>query len=210
MRFPRVTPKVLRRSLTALALCLALGGTALIAYPFATDLWAARIQSGLVGEFAAAAPDYRTRTVEVGDPLTKLEIPKIDVDTMVVEGTTLDALRAGAGHYPETPLPGKPGNVAIAGHRTTYGRPFARIDELVAGDQIVLTTPLEQHTYEVMARPWVVLPTDWDEVVNDYPKKGSFLTLTSCHPEGSATHRIVVRAELIESTGLLAAEGPSS
>lgn len=210
MRFRRPTPKTLRRSLTGLAVCLALVGTAFIAYPFATDLWAARIQSGLVGEFVAAAPDYRTRTIEVGDPLTKLEIPKIEVETMVVEGTTLDALRAGAGHYPETPLPGESGNVAIAGHRTTYGRPFARMDELVEGDLIVLTTPLERHTYEVISRPWVVLPTEWDEVVNDHPKKGSFLTLTSCHPEGSATHRIVVRAELIGSSDLVATEGTSS
>lgn len=202
-------PKTVRRSLTALALCLALAGAGLVAYPFATDLWAARIQSGLVGEFAAAAPEYRTRQIKIGDPVTRLEVPKINVDTVVVEGTTLDALRAGAGHYPETPLPGEAGNVAIAGHRTTYGRPFARIDELIEGDQIVLTTPLGRHTYEVIARPWVVLPTDWDEVVNDYPKKGSFLTLTSCHPEGSATHRIVVRAKLVNSADLVAEQGAS-
>jgi sortase A len=197
----------MRRSLTALALCLALGGVGLVAYPFATDLWASRIQHGLVGEFAAAEKEYRLKEVKVGDPLTKLEIPKLDVSTVVVEGTTLSALRAGAGHYPETPLPGEAGNVAIAGHRTTYGRPFNRIDELVEGDEIVLTTPLGKHTYKVMSRPWVVDPTDWEAVVEDYPKGGSFLTLSSCHPEGSASHRIIVRAELVKSTDSVAAAG---
>jgi sortase A len=196
---------VLRRTLTVLATCLALGGVGLVAYPFATDLWAARIQSRLVTELSAAPKEFRLTEVKVGDPLTRLEIPSIDVDTVVVEGISLAALRAGAGHYPETPLPGEVGNVAIAGHRTTYGRPFNRIDELNPGDKVILSTPLGRHTYEVMTRPWVVLPTDWDPVVNDYPEGGSFLTLTSCHPEGSATHRIVVRAKLIDSVDAFAA-----
>lgn len=73
-----------------------------------------------------------------------------------------------------------------------------------AGDRVILSTPLGRYTYEVMSRPWVVLPTDWDPVVNDYPKGGSYLTLTSCHPEGSAKYRIVVRADLIDSVDTLA------
>ena len=205
MKFPRMSAKAIRRTLTGLAICLALGGTGLLAYPFATDLWAARIQSGLVTEFASSNPQaWSTSKVKSGDPLTRLEIPKIDVDTMVVEGTSLAALRAGAGHFPETPLPGELGNVAIAGHRTTYGRPFARIDELVKGDKIILTTPVGKYTYEVLDRPFVVTPTDYDAVVNDYPKGGSFVTLSSCHPEGSASHRIIVRAELVDSVNSVA------
>lgn len=201
MTFPRMSSKALRRTLTGLAICLALGGTGLVAYPFATDLWAARLQSGLATELASTgnAQQYRTGEIKVGDPLTRLEIPSIDVDTVVVEGTSLAALRAGAGHFPETPLPGEAGNVAIAGHRTTYGRPFNQIDELEPGDKIILTTPLGRHTYKVVAVPFVVLPTQYTEVVDDYPPNGSYLTLTSCHPEGAATHRIIVRAKLIES-----------
>lgn len=206
MKFPRMSAKAMRRTLTGLAICLALGGTGLLAYPFATDLWAARIQSGLVTEFAAANPQaWSTREIKSGDPVTRLEIPELDVDTMVVEGTSLAALRAGAGHYPETPLPGEAGNVAIAGHRTTYGKPFARVDELVKGDKIVLTTPVGKYTYEVMGRPFVVEPTDYDAVVNDYPQGGSFVTLSSCHPEGSAAYRIIVRAELVDSVNAVAA-----
>lgn len=201
MKLPQVSAKAMRRTLTVLALCLALGGAGLMAYPFATDLWATRIQGGLVTEFAAMGPSrYTVGAIEEGDPLTRLEIPALGLDTMVVEGTSLAALRAGAGHYPETPLPGEVGNVAIAGHRTTYGRPFNRMDELEPGDEVILSTPLGRFTYEILTRPYVVDPEDWDAVVNDYPRDGNgYVTLTSCHPEGSATHRIVVRAEMVDS-----------
>jgi hypothetical protein len=95
MKFPRMSSKALRRTLTGLAICLALGGTGLVAYPFATDLWAARLQSGLATELASTgnAQQYRVGKIEAGDPLTRLEIPKIDVDTVVVEGTSLAAGR---------------------------------------------------------------------------------------------------------------------
>lgn len=206
MRPLRISAKTIRRILTGLALALALGGAGLVAYPFATDLWAARLQGGLVRDFSSSglAKTYAQGRFEFGDPLTRLEIPALGVDTMVVEGTSQRALRAGAGHYPETPLPGEKGNVAIAGHRTTYGRPFNQMDELKPGDKVVLTTPLGRHVYEIMTRPWVVDPTDYEEVVNGHPQKGSYLTLTSCHPEGSASYRIVVRAELLQSDSIAA------
>jgi sortase A len=198
MQFRRPSPRLLSRLLTGTAVVLALAGIGVVAYPFATDLWAARIQRGLAGDLAAKAVDYKAGRVKVGEPLTRLEIPKIDVDVVVVEGTTLSALQAGAGHYPKTPLPGEDGNVAIAGHRTTYGKPFNRMDELSPGDKVILTTPIGRHVYEVETRPRVVEFDDWS-VIREYPKNGSFLTLTSCHPEGSADYRIVVRARLIHS-----------
>ena len=207
MKFRKPSAKVLKRSLTGFAVALALVGVGLVAYPFATDLWAARIQSGLAGDFAASSVDtFRAGEIKVGDPLTQLEIPKLGVDVIVVEGTTLAALRAGAGHYPETPLPGERGNVAIAGHRTTYGKPFNRIDELVPGDKVILTTPLGRHVYEITHRPWVVDPMDWSPV-HEYEKSGSFLTLTSCHPEGSADYRIVARAELVRTEPIASTGG---
>jgi sortase A len=209
LRAPKLkapSTKTLRRALTALALSLALGGTALVAYPFATDLWAAKLQGGLTTAFAAADPKiYAAGNTKSGDPLTRMQIPAIDLDTIVVEGTSPNALHAGAGHYPDTPLPGDGGNVAIAGHRTTYGKPFSRIDELVPGNKIVLTTPIGIETYEVVARPFVVDDLDWSPI-KDYPQKGSYLTLTSCHPEGSADYRIVVRAQLVQSTDVVASK----
>ena len=205
MKPPRPSAKTLRRALTGLALVLALGGAALIAYPFVTDMWAGRIQTTLRADLAldTSVSDYRAGEVKVGSALTRLQIPALGLDTIVVEGTTPAALRAGAGHYPKTALPGEVGNVAIAGHRTTYGRPFNRMDELVPGDKIVLTTPIGKHTYEVSSKPWVVSPNDWSPI-ESYDKGGSFLTLTSCHPEGSAAYRIIVRAELVSSTDAFA------
>lgn len=204
MRLPRLSARAIRRVLTGVAVVLAIGGVGLVAYPFATDLWASRIQHDLVREFAEddTARVYALGRSGVGDPLTRMQIPSLDVDTIVVEGSSQAALRAGAGHYPETPLPGEAGNVAIAGHRTTYGKPLNRMDELEPGDRVVMTTPVGRYVYEIVARPWVVDPTDYDAVVNDYPDKGSYLTLTSCHPEGSADYRIVTRAKLVESSQL--------
>lgn len=201
--------RVLRRVLIATAAALALGGTGLLAYPFATDLWAARIQSDLSGGLATAAADYRRGEIKTGEALTRLEIPKFGVDVMVVEGTSLAALRAGAGHYPKTPLPGEKGNVAIAGHRTTYGRPFNRLDELAPGDKVILTTPIGRHVYAITGEPYVVEPTDWSPI-RDYPSRGSFLTLTTCHPEGSADYRIVARARLVRSSDVIAMEERAS
>lgn len=211
MRILRLSSRATRRGLTALAIVLGLTGLGFAAYPFATDLWSARIQEGLRGEFtqAGAAQRYRLGEVKVGDPLTRIQIPKLDVDTLVVEGTTPAALRAGAGHYSHTALPGEKGNVTIAGHRTTYGKPFNRLDEMVPGDKVVLITPLGRHVYQVIARPTVTDAYDWSPI-DEWPKGGSFLTLMACHPEGSASHRIVVRAKLIESSNNVAQEGMSS
>ena len=75
----------------------------------------------------SAAPPEK---VKEGDPLARIEIPKIGVDKIVVAGVALSDLRKGPGHYPNSALPGQIGNAAIAGHRTTYGAPFFRVDEL--------------------------------------------------------------------------------
>src|SRR5690606_16837535 len=140
---------------------------------------------------------YVSRQIAVGDSLTRIEIPEIDVDTIVVEGTTASALRAGAGHYPNTPLPCEIGNVAIAGHRTTYGRPFHNVDLLAPGSEITLHTPIGSCTYEVNQAPFSVKPTDtW--VVDNTPDEAT-LTLTTCHPKGSARERLVVKARMVES-----------
>ena len=90
-------------------------------------------------------------------------------------------------------------NVAIAGHRTTYGRPFSRLGELASGDRVILTTPVGRYVYETASAPWVVDAHDWSPI-RSFPDEGAWLTLTTCHPEGSATHRIVARARLVEST----------
>jgi len=130
--------------------------------------------------------------VPEGEPTARIIIPRIGVDKIVVEGVSLNDLKKGPGHYPESPLPGQEGNVAIAGHRTTYGAPFNRIDELVAGDEITVETVQGEFTYRVTEQ-MIVSPTQVD-VLDD--KGDDRLTLTACHPKYSARERIIVVAEL--------------
>src|SRR5690606_38003586 len=74
-----------------------------------------------------------------GEPIARISIPAIDLDWVVVWGTDLEHLKKGPGWYPESSFFGEPGNAAIAGHRTTYGAPFNRIDELKTGDRITVS-----------------------------------------------------------------------
>jgi sortase A len=170
----------------------------LLAYPLYTNVYHDRRQGQLDRQLASPAIQqaYRARAVDEGDALTRIRIPKLGVDTVVVEGTSASALRAGAGHYPSTPLPCEAGNVAIAGHRTTYGKPFANTDRLVPGDTIFLDTPVGTCTYEVAQAPFVTVPTDLKVVAND--PAASTLTLTTCHPKGSAAKRLIIKARLAQ------------
>jgi sortase A len=122
-----------------------------------------------------------------------LSIPAIKLQQVIVNGTTVNDLRLGPGHYLGTPMPGEAGNVAIAGHRTTWGRPFRNLDHLKRGDQIVIATPRADVLYRV-AWQRVVAPTDLSVIG---PSGTNSLTLTTCHPAYSAAQRLIVRAELV-------------
>lgn len=180
--------------LSGLSLVLLLSAVGLLGYPVYTNFYQDRVQGRLDREIASPehVQRYRTGKLKDGDALTRLKIPALGVDVVVVEGTSASALRAGAGHYPETPLPCDPGNVSIAGHRTTYGRPFANVDRLKKGDTIILETPIGSCTYEVDRAPFIVQPTDFSVVANDPTSRA--LTLTTCHPKGSAKERLIVKA----------------
>ena len=119
----------------------------------------------------------------------------------VVEGVGVEHLRRGPGHYPDTAGPGQPGNFAVAGHRTTYGQPFYDLDELEPGDEIhVVGRQGSEHVYEVVEQR-IVAPGDvW--VIGEDPlgTGGPMLTLTTCHPRFSAAQRLVVFAELRDTT----------
>lgn len=130
-----------------------------------------------------------------GEAVAMLRIPAIDLEKAVVEGAGPAALRQGPGHYAATPLPGDPGNVGIAGHRTTYGAPFGRLDELVPGDTVLLTTVRGQFRYEVTEPPRVVQPDDLGVLGNHGDDR---LTLTTCNPEFSAAERLVVVAKPVD------------
>src|SRR5205807_499424 len=182
-----------KRAVSVLSVLLLIAGVAMLAYPFATNLYQNRLQDKLSKQLASPSlkQKYRNRAIGVGDSLTRIKVPAIGVNVVVVEGTTPTALRAGAGHYSQTPLPCEKGNVAIAGHRTTYGKPFADLDQMRTGDQIELDTPVGGCIYELKRGPFVVDKADLS-VLTQTPNQT--LTLTSCHPKGSAAKRIVVQA----------------
>lgn len=117
----------------------------------------------------------------------------------VVDGVTRADLTRGPGHYPDTAAPGAQGNVAIAGHRTTYGAPFYHLDQLAEGDEVHVTDPAGQRfTYRVASRQ-IVAPDEWWVIGADPRSTGKpTLTLTTCHPRFSAAQRMVVFAELVE------------
>jgi sortase A len=148
------------------------------------------------GPTASTLPDAAPPP-PAGDAVAIIRIPRIGLERAVVEGVSLADLRKGPGHYPRTVMPGEIGNAAIAGHRTTYGAPFNRIDELKPGDPIDITTLRGTYRYR-MARQTVVNPNDVGVL---QPTSEAQLTLTSCHPKYSAAHRIVVVATLDTTSG---------
>jgi sortase A len=134
-----------------------------------------------------------------GKALAVLDIPKIQLDNkVVVEGVGREELRKGPGHIPSTVLPGQDGTFGISGHRTTYGAPFYRLNELGKGDTITVVTRDAIYTYTV-SRTAVVRPTE-TQVLDNVPgpdgKLKATITLTTCHPRYSARQRLVVFGDL--------------
>ncbi len=133
-----------------------------------------------------------------GGAVDHLVIPAIGVSRYVVQGVSDANLQMGPGHYPGTPLPGQFGNVAIAGHRTTFGAPFFRLNEVVPGDLVYLTDTSGITWVYGVKHLWVVVPTDTGVLA---PTSQADLTLTTCNPRFEAISRLVVRAVLLERLG---------
>jgi sortase A len=135
------------------------------------------------------------RDAKEGQAIGRIQIPRIGASYIVVQGTETASLRKGPGHYPSTTMPGLPGTVAIAGHRTTYLAPFRHVDQLKAGDRITLTLPYAKFTYTV-EKTQIVKPTAlWVTKNVDHDR----LVLSACHPLYSASHRIIVFARLVDT-----------
>jgi sortase A len=145
----------------------------------------------------------------LGEAVAIIHIPRLgeDFSRVVVEGVRAEDLAKGPGHYPGSAMPGEVGNFAVAGHRATNGEPFRRLDRLDGGDEVVLETHDAYYTYIVdsseivePAQTSVILPVPNRPVA--IPKR-ALITLTTCHPRWSSTHRLIVY-------GHLAAKRPKS
>lgn len=128
-------------------------------------------------------------------PLFKITIPKINSAWIVYEGTDIATLKSGPGHYIGTAMPGEIGACVIAGHRTTYGAPFNRVDQLINGDMIILETiDNKQFTYLVTGKIEVA-PNDISAIKpTEYPS----LILSTCTPKYYALRRLLIFAKLAE------------
>lgn len=142
-----------------------------------------------------------------GKPIVLLRIPKLGADweKPVVEGVGKDDLTRGIGHYPQTQLPGEPGNFAVAGHRVTHGSPFRKLLELKKGDQVIVETADAIYTYELDGSPrdLTVKPADnWVlEPVPGKPRETpttSTITLTTCQDLFHSPDRSVAFGHLVK------------
>jgi sortase A len=129
--------------------------------------------------------------------LGTIELPTIGVAADIQEGITLTAINRGPGHWPGTALPGQLGNVVIAGHRTVYSKPFNRLDQLKAGDPVVMTTSSGRFTYAV--RGIVIVPGEAIDIASQ--SAAHTATLFACHPPGSSRERIVAKLALLGPDG---------
>ena len=137
-----------------------------------------------------------------GEAMAQLTIPALNLSKTVVSGVGVEALRKGPGHYSYTPLPGMPGNSAIAGHRTTWGAPFGDINKLEPGDEILIQTVQGSFTYRVVEQMggrghFIISPYRLDVLDQNFDTHPNRLTLISCHPKLTARQRIIVVAELV-------------
>ena len=180
---------------------LVTAGLCLLLYPVVSRVQGAYSQMRLERELEAQGwgevrRDRRAAEPETlrpcGFPKTKIEIPRIGVSAVVVEGADSATLRRGPGHFPGTASPGESGNCCIAAHRNLYGSWFRRLDELRSGDAVILRTADAEYSYTVRD-VFPVRPTDvsvLDQGVS------TTLTLVTCEPRSSDGGRLVAVAVL--------------
>jgi sortase A len=149
----------------------------------------------LPGDGGNAAPRAPAPSAPaVGSLIARLEAPSVRMTTNVLEGTDDGTLSRGAGHIEDTPFPGQPGNIGIAGHRDTVFRPLRHIK---VGDPLHITTHDRTYRYRI-SKTLIVGP---DDVYVLDPTDRPTLTLVTCYPFefiGHAPKRFIVQAELID------------
>jgi sortase A len=160
-------------------------------YPTPADLAAIQGVQGIAKKARILADRFEPHLQE-GHAIGRIKIDRIGLSIVVIQGTDTSSLEKGPGHYRNTPIPGQPGTVAIAGHRTTYLAPFRHIDDIQDGDQIRIEMPYAAFTYTVEKHE-VVDPGDVGIIK---PVGYDRLVLTACHPPYSAAQRWAVFAKL--------------
>jgi sortase A len=193
-------------------ICFSGGGLALSAYAYlSTDasiyqLLRSREFDSQVAMASAGGAENLRPTAGAGSAIGRIEIPRIGISVIVLEGDDQRTLRRGAGHIPGTALPGEEGNVAIAAHRDTFFRPLRNIRK---NDVIMLSSVESTSLYRVESTE-VVEPSH-TEVLDNTAKPT--LTLITCYPffyVGAAPNRFIVRARRISTHARASSAGSTS
>ncbi|MGB5432624.1 MAG: class E sortase [Acidimicrobiia bacterium] len=143
---------------------------------------------------AASRQPTSSPSQESGVVVSHLRIPSIGVDEEVRSGISLSVINQGVAHWAGTSAPGGSGNMVLAGHRTTYTRPFADLDRLEVGDLVYLE---DGDGFDVMYRVSDIFIVSPEDIWISYDLGRPMVTMFACHPKGSARERIVVQAELV-------------
>jgi sortase A len=149
-----------------------------------------------VSQVPDAPPDPNAPAIDT--PLATIEIPSIGVTKTMYEGVQLAVLDHGPGHWPGSAMPGQLGNLVVAGHRMSHDHPFRDLDQLVPGDEMIITTAATRFVYRVSGTE-IVTP---DSVWITAPTPDATATLFACHPKGSTRQRIVVHLSLDPSASV--------
>lgn len=130
------------------------------------------------------------------NPIGSVLIPAVGVEVEFASGVHDEIVERGPGHWPGTPLPGSPGNAVLSGHRTTFTKPFADLDRLAPGDEIVTTLGPHEEVVYAITETTIVPEAEYADFILQQPDEPDAheLTLFACHPKGSRTHRIIVQA----------------
>lgn len=186
---------------------------------FWTGVETAREQDALERQFEAQTPSEASPDPDAGlpsDAYARMRIPRLGEDWqwIVVEGVDLATLTRGPGHYPETAAPGDVGNFAVAGHRATYGEPFAYLDQVQVGDEILVERDGEDYRY-VVSESFITVPSDTDVLLPVPGQPGveaeaGSITLTTCNPRWGSTQRLIVHGALAGSAAEMQASGDGS
>ena len=142
-----------------------------------------------------SAVQWRKR-LKQGEAVGRLRLPTLDVSEIVVNGTDTASLKRGPGRYLGTAMPGEGELVYIAGHRTTYGAPFADITELSKGDRVFIELPYATFEYAITGHRIVEDTALWVLKSRGY----ELLALQACHPRFFATHRYIAYARPVGVT----------
>ncbi len=142
---------------------------------------------------SARQPSFH-RTQRSGVVVSRIRIPTIDLDETIRSGIALSVIDRGVAQWAGTSTAGGPGNVVLAGHRTTHSAPFWDLDRLEIGDLVYVE---DGSGFEVMYKVSDSFIVESDELWISYDVGKPIVTMFACHPRGSARYRIVVQAELI-------------